>query len=116
MSYNNDLVFDGALAGCMAALTASRNAAGQTASDYAAAKNVAVAIATEVDALIPTLNCPTVDGIMLLISQICYGALTGRGAASVTPADYAVLAGQIKGMFLAAGAAFTPTAIVPASP
>ena len=90
MSFNNTGLYDAVIAGI--ALSNGAWASETNASDYAPEANAAVAIATEVDAGIPTIAGGATVSQRLVMQTVTKGCMTGRVAVSLQPADYSAVA------------------------
>jgi hypothetical protein len=91
---NNVEIYNAALAGAAGGMLSSRNNPSITASDYDAITDVAEAFATELDSLIPTIGCSDVAQTSAIVS-LCFSAFVNRLYTSITPSNYAQLAGQV---------------------
>lgn len=90
MPLNNTGLYDAVIAGI--ALSNGAWASETNASDYAPEANAAVAIATEVDAGIPTIVGGATVSQRLVMQTVTKGCMTGRVAISMQPADYSAIA------------------------
>jgi len=90
MTINNTALYDAVIAGI--ALSNGAWASETNASDYAPEANAAVAIATEVDAGIPTIAGGATVSQRLVMQTVTKGCMTGRVAVSMQPADYSAVA------------------------
>ena len=90
MPLNNTGLYDAVIAGI--ALSNGAWASETNASDYAPEANAAVAIATEVDAGIPTIVGGATVSQRLVMQAVTKGCMTGRVAISLQPTDYSTIA------------------------
>ena len=90
MPLNNTGLYDAVIAGI--ALSNGAWASETNASDYAPEANAAVAIATEVDAGIPTIAGGATVSQRLVMQTVTKGCMTGRVAISMQPTDYSAVA------------------------
>jgi len=93
MTFNNTGLYDAIIAGI--ALSNGAWASETNASDYAPEANAAVAIATEVDAGIPTIAGGATVSQRLVMQTVTKGCMTGRVAISMQPGDYSAVAAGI---------------------
>lgn len=93
MALNNPGLYDAVIAAI--ALSNGAWASETNASDYAPEANAAVAIATEVDAGVPTIAGGATISQRLVMQMVTKGCMTGRVAVSMQPADYSTVAAGI---------------------
>jgi len=93
MPLNNTGLYDAVIAGI--ALSNGAWPSETNASDYAPEANAAAAIATEVDAGIPTIAGGATVSQRLVMQTVTKGCMTGRVAVSMQPTDYSAVAAGI---------------------
>ena len=93
MPLNNTGLYDAVIAGI--ALSNGAWPSETSASDYAPEANAAAAIATEVDAGIPTIAGGATVSERLVMQTVTKGCMTGRVAISMQPTDYSAVAAGI---------------------
>jgi hypothetical protein len=93
MPLNNTGLYDAVIAGI--ALSNGAWPSDTNASDYAPEASAAVAIATEVDAGIPTIAGGATVSQRLVMQTVTKGCMTGRVAISMQPTDYSAVAAGI---------------------
>lgn len=100
MAFNNNAVYNAAIAGSLSGVTARWNQ-DAVPGDYAGTVGACVAFATRLDSKIPldgAMNQSKAD----LVQGLCNGVLSGRNITSAVAADYDAIATALAALYTAA--------------